>query len=104
MPRVRIDDAAAQELAEAADWYEAESPGTGERLLEAFEAAVSLLREEPLPLASATGQAGLLGAKRLLLHRFPFDVIIVEEGGELVVIAVAHQSRRPGYWVDRTGA
>jgi len=103
MPRVRIDDAAAQELAEATAWYEAESPGTGERLLDAFEAAVSLLREEPLPLATATGEAGRLGAKRLLLHRFPFDVIVVEEGEELVVMAVAHQSRRPGYWIARLG-
>ena len=101
MPRVRIDSAAAQELAEAVAWYEGESPGTGERLLDAFEAAVSLLREEPLPLAAMTGQSGRLGAKRLLLHRFPFDVIVIEERDELVVIAVAHQSRRPGYWMAR---
>jgi len=103
MPRVRVDEAAAHELEEAADWYEKEAPGTGERLLDAFENALSLLREEPIPLASATGRAGQLGAKRLLLHRFPFDVVVVEEGGELVVIAVAHHSRRPGYWRSRLG-
>ena len=103
MPRVRIDNTAAQELAEAAAWYEEESPGTGERLLGAFEAAVSLLREEPLPLLAMTGEAGQLGAKRLLLHRFPFDIIVVEEAEELVVIALAHQSRRPGYWLTRLG-
>ena len=103
MPAVRIDDAAAQQLEEAAAWYEREAPGTGERLLSAFANALSLLRHEPIPLASMPGQAGRLGAKRLLFHRFPFDVVVVEEGAELVVIAVAHHSRRPGYWLGRLG-
>ena len=78
-------------------------PEPGGRLLNAFENALTLLTDEPLPLASTTGQAGSLGAKRLLLHRFPFDVVIVEENGELVVVAVAHHSRRPGYWIVRLG-
>ena len=103
MPVVRIHEAAAQELEEAAAWYEEEAPGTGIRLLDAFENAVSLLRDEPIPLAATTGQANVLGAKRLLLHRFPFDVVILEEDTELIVVAVAHQSRRPGYWIDRLG-
>jgi toxin ParE1/3/4 len=103
MPAVRVDDAAAQELEEAAAWYEEEAPGTGDRLLDAFSNAVALLQQEPVPLVSMPGQAGQLGANRLLLHRFPFDVIVVAEGDELVVIAVAHHSRRPGYWMDRLG-
>ena len=108
MPRVRIAEAEAQELEEAAAWYEEEAPGTGERLVnrraprvDAFENALTLLRDEPIPLASTTEQAGSLGAKRLLLYRFPFDVVVIEENGELVVVALAHQFRRPGYWIDR---
>ena len=50
MPRVRIAEAAAQELEEAAAWYEEEAPGTGERLLDAFENALTLLsRRAPTP-------------------------------------------------------
>ena len=86
--RVRIDDAAAQELEEAAAWYEAEAPGTGERLLVTFESALSMLREDPLPLVSVPGSAAQLGAKRLLLHRIPFDSIVIENADELVVVAV----------------
>lgn len=103
MPIVRVDDVAAKELEEAVAWYEKETPGTGERLLSEFFNALSLLRQEPIPLAAVPGHAGRLGAKRLLLRRFPFDVIVVNEGGELVIIAVAHHSRRPGYWMDRLG-
>ena len=103
MPVVRIYEAALLELEEAAAWYEDEAPGTGIRLLDAFENAISLLRDEPVPLAATTGQANVLGAKRLLLHRFPFDVVIIEEAAELIVVAVAHHAQRPGYWIDRLG-
>jgi len=101
MRKVRVDAGAAQELEEAAAWYDAESPGTGDRLLDAFENALSVLREDHVPLVTVPGEAGRLGARRLLLHRFPFDLIIVEENDELLVIAVAHQARRPGYWMGR---
>ena len=101
MRRIRVDSQAAQELEEAAAWYDTESPGAGGRLLDAFENALTLLREDPLPLVRVPGEAGALGARRLLLHRFPFDIVVVEEGDALVVIAVAHQSRRPGYWMER---
>lgn len=57
MRTVRILEAAAAEVAEAAAWYE--------------------------------GQC------------FPYDVVVREAGNEVLVIAVAHHSRRPGYWKDR---
>lgn len=101
MRKVRVDEAAARELEEAAAWYEAESLGTGVRLIDAFENALTILSEEPFPLVRVPGSAGRLDANRLILHRFPFDLIVVEEGDDLVVIAVAHHARRPGYWMDR---
>ena len=99
--RVRVDEQAARELEEAAVWYEREAPGTGARLVSAFADAVDVLREEPFPLSTCPGEAGRLGAKRLLLHRFPFELVVVEQAEELFIVAVAHQSRRPGYWLDR---
>lgn len=37
----------------------------------------------------------------VLVRRFPFGVIYQPRGEQLVVIAVAHQRRRPGYWLRR---
>ena len=68
---------------------------------DAFESALQLLREEHPPIVNVPGEAGKLGAKRLLLHRFPFSVVVYEHHDEFIVIALAHQSRRPGYWKDR---
>jgi hypothetical protein len=36
-----------------------------------------------------------------MLRRFPYDVVVVDRPDEYLVVAIAHQSRRPGYWRDR---
>jgi len=101
MRRVRIHAAAAEEVAEAAAWYEQERPGLGADLERAVDAALDLLEEEIVPLVSIPGAAATHGVKRLLLRRFPYAVIVRESAGEIVVIAFAHTARRPGYWRGR---
>jgi hypothetical protein len=39
--------------------------------------------------------------RRVPVRRFPFFVIYRERDEDLQIIAVAHQSRRPGYWRSR---
>lgn len=70
-------------------------------MIEAFENALQLLREDLPPLVPMGGEAGRLGAKRLLLHRFPFSVVVLEKEDTFVIVALAHFARRPGYWQDR---
>jgi len=101
MRRVRILDAAANEATEAAAWYELQRPGLGAEFSLAIDAALDLLEEQVVPLSSAAGVAGQRGAKRLILRRFPYDIVVRERVDEIIVVAVAHQSRRPGYWKNR---
>ncbi len=101
MRRIRIHPAAAEEAAEAAAWYERERPGLGVDFERAVDAALDLLEEELAPLVTVPGTAGTRGAKRLLLRRFPYAVIVRESAAEIIVIAFAHTARRPGYWRGR---
>jgi plasmid stabilization system protein ParE len=39
--------------------------------------------------------------RRFPLRRFPYTVIYQLKPGEVRVIALAHQNRRPGYWRGR---
>jgi plasmid stabilization system protein ParE len=39
--------------------------------------------------------------RKMFLHRFPLSIVYVERGEEIVIVAVAHQRRRPGYWRRR---
>ena len=39
--------------------------------------------------------------RRKLLRRFPFQLIYEVTAEEVLLVAVAHLRRRPGYWRDR---
>jgi len=101
MNSVKIGREAAQEFQEAAAWYEQEQEGLGQRFINAFEHALQLLREANPPLTPVEGRAGEKGARKLILHKFPFSIIVYETTNSLVVVALAHHSRKPGYWNSR---
>ncbi|TXI17403.1 MAG: hypothetical protein E6Q62_09220 [Nitrosomonas sp.] len=101
MRRVRIIQEAAEEAIEAAAWYEKEHPGLGIEFNHAINAALDLLEQDIIPLANLPGIMGISEAKRLVFRRFPFDIVVRESAEEIVVIAIAHHSRQPGYWRGR---
>ena len=101
MRSVRILEEATLEATEAASWYETERPGLGSEFFEAVDSAIDLIEEDILPLLPMPGKAGKRGAKRIILKRFPYDIVAIERPGEAVVIAVAHHSRKPGFWLRR---
>lgn len=98
---VKVSKEAAEELEEAAAWYEAEQPGLGRRLIDAFEHAIQLLREPSPPLTPVLGGAAELGGNKLILHRFPFFLIIVRMNNTMNVIAFAHHAGKPRCWAER---
>ena len=101
MRRIRVLEEASNEAIAAAAWYEQERPGLGLEFAQALDSALDLLQEDMVPLVPVPGTSGPKGAKRLLLRRFPYSIVVLESSDEYVVVAVAHQHRRPGYWKDR---
>jgi len=100
--KVRILRQAAEEAEAAAAWYEQERPGLGAEFFEAMEAALDVIEDGFLPLSPMPGISGNQGAQRLILRRFPYDIVVVDRGDQRLVVAFAHHSRKPGYWRDRT--
>ena len=45
--------------------------------------------------------ADLPGVQRIHLKQFPFSLLYINRADEIWVVALAHGSRRPGYWKDR---
>ena len=87
---------AEEEMMEAAVFYQEKAEGLGERFLDDVERATQLLSEQPL-----IGQQLDNHLRQLLMHRFPFSLIYSSEQSEILILAVAHQRRRPGYWQER---
>lgn len=65
-----------------------------------FVAAVEEAAARALAFPSA-GTPVILGARRVTVKTFPFSLIYRSTIDGIVIIAVAHQSKRPGYWRDR---
>jgi hypothetical protein len=101
MRAVRIHEAALQEAIEAAAWYEHKRPGLGREFQRAIEVALDFLEGDVVPLSPVSSSARARGVKRLILKRFPFDVVVAERPTEVFVVAFAHHARRPGYWRRR---
>ena len=74
---------------------------SGPSFFAAVDAAIDVIEENFIPLSPLPEEAGDTGARRLILERFPYDIVAIELLEEAVVIAVAHHSRKPGYWLGR---
>ena len=94
--KIRFEDVADKELSETTAYIEAERIGFGAKLVAAVAAAGAQLLAFP-----QSGQKVRAGLRRILLDQFPLQLIYRVEGDEIVIYAVAHQSRRPGYWRKR---
>lgn len=87
-------------MAEAALWYEAHRTGLGGEFLEAVNDAVIRIADLPQIGSQVTGVADQ-AIRRHATRRFPYHVIYLELPDRLQILAVAHDRRRPGYWVGR---
>ena len=94
-PRVRFVRAAEDELYGSADRYNDERAGRGDDFLRVVRAAVEEIAEAPGRWARGPH------AHKRVLGRFPFTIHYRFDASEIVIISVAHQKRRPGYWSRR---
>ena len=93
--------AAARAEAERATVARERTTWLGEEFEAAVDAALDLLMLDPIPSLPVRGRVATRGVWRLILKRFPFDAIFVENSGFIFVIAFANHARRPGFWLRR---
>lgn len=89
---------AAEEIAEGVRWYEAREPGLGVEFLATVERAMD--RVATAPFESAAWPT-IPRFRRQVLRRFPYALVYEVRPDGVEFVAVAHTSRRPGYWLDR---
>jgi toxin ParE1/3/4 len=84
------------EVIEAVDWY-AERSTIAATYLEEEQARA----EHEVARSPQTWGRYLHDTRRYRLSGFPYALVYVERPESIVVIAVAHLRRRPGYWRRR---
>ncbi len=97
--RVHVHVEALDELDEAAAWYEARRPGLGFEFAAEIERVIASIAERPLSFLEWLPEDPV---RRALARRFPYAVFFDVEPERAVIMAIAHTSRRPGYWGTRT--
>lgn len=100
--RLELHPEAAGEVEAAVDWYDAQRVGLGAEFFAELRKSLQTLADNPRASPSwPDGRASALGVRRFLMERFPFAIpyLVLEE--LVVVLAVAHVRRRPGYWLTR---
>jgi plasmid stabilization system protein ParE len=93
---VRLLESAQAELDDAIAWYASQAPGLGDAFLIETLKTLKLIEQYPKAWHPLTQHV-----RRCRLRRFPYSVIYAQDGSDLLVVAVAHQHRKPGYWRAR---
>jgi toxin ParE1/3/4 len=97
MPSLIFHPDVSYEIKESYLWYQEKAEGLGVNFLDELETAYQAILE--LPNAWPNHSRGF---KRYLLTGFPFSVIYKYTANVVYVVAVMHNSRKPGYWLKRT--
>jgi toxin ParE1/3/4 len=83
---------AVAEGVEAAAWYAERDPRVAARFGEELEATLGLIVEAP------ERWPNYLDTRSALFPRFPYAILYRDEPERILVVAIAHAKRRPGYW------
>lgn len=72
------------------------SPSLGERFDKAVQAAAQRAAQFP-----SLGSPYFFGTRRMFPEKFPFSVVYLATEEEILIVAIAAFSRKPGYWRRR---
>lgn len=95
---LRIHRLAVDEIDHEVDFYESRQAGLGAELEDEIDAVLTLILRFP---EAAPPWKTRVDRRVAVLDRFPFTLPYQIVGDEIVVLAFAHTSRRPGYWSRR---
>lgn len=97
--RYEFQPLALAEYEDAARYYAGCQPGLEQRFMSAVERAIELIVEAP-------GRWPIFenNVRRCLTRVFPYVILYTVESDHIVILAVMHSHREPGYWRDRKPA
>ncbi len=93
--KFKIIEPAESELDDAFEFYEYELPGLGLKFIDEFRKGVKRILAYPYAWSPVQDNV-----RKCVLKKFPYNIVSVEPD-RIVILAIAHQRRKPDYWIDR---
>lgn len=94
--RYEFHPAALEEYNEAGFYYAQKQPGLDLRFIGSIENAIDRILKDPLRYCPFDEDV-----RRGLTRVFPYAILYTIEVDFILIVAVAHLSREPGYWKGR---
>lgn len=94
--KFRFHPAARIEFREAVAFYEGRCEGLGGEFAAEVLDRIETILEEP-----QRWRVFEKDARRCLMGRFPYGILYSIEPGHVLILALMHSSRMPGYWRNR---
>ena len=94
--RILFRPEAEKELLEAQAWYESRAKGLGIEF--ARMAEESIAKASGNPFGHPQMEADY---RRVVFRKFPYTLIYLPEGDELLIVSFFHQHRKPGTWLPK---
>ena len=96
--RIESLQLASTEFEAAIRWYEERRRGLGADFYDAVLGTITLIEGQP---EIGTVVRGEESTRRVLVSRFPYQVVYHLTPTQIVIVAVPHLKRRPNYWKTR---
>jgi toxin ParE2 len=93
---IRLLEIAETELDEAVIFYNSEQPGLGANFIVEFVNSLDRIKAYPKAWNPFTQNT-----RRCQLRRFPYGIVYQIFETEILVVAISHLHREPGYWQER---
>jgi hypothetical protein len=93
---VKFNELAVREMNDAIAYYELQFSGLGTAFKEEIKKAINRIIKYPnaWPIVDEN-------IRKYILHKYPYNLYYSMEKDHLYIIAIAHQHRKPNYWIDR---
>jgi plasmid stabilization system protein ParE len=97
MANVAFHPAAQREYQAAVGWYQQRNPAAARRFVAEVDRVMAQISIQPDRFGWYDDEF-----RETVLRRYPYSMVYrIESSGDVLIVAVAHASREPGYWQDR---
>jgi plasmid stabilization system protein ParE len=93
--KIEFLEIAKTELDDAYQWYETQQKTLGTQFLNEIDSSIRRIAAYPEAFVSISN-----GVRRCLVKRFPYGILYGIDVDKIIIVAVAHLHRKPGYWSE----
>lgn len=93
--KLKILELAALEIDDGHAYYNLQQANLGDRFKKDVQIAIDTIVSSPKLYPQVDGSI-----RRAILHRFPYSIFYTIDDDTVVILSVAHQRRKPYYWIE----